>query len=216
MAFLEFSWQALPDALRRLLPADYTGDESRMPDDELVRVSWPAIRDQWLLLDEQRTLEFVSLLDELGVARTTRNQTDSDADFVRKMRNTSGLRHAIIRYLISFDTSMTVDPEVRTYIEPSDDKAGVNRGIPSSDFAPRDFTDFTRLAGFNDFSWGYWLLNACNAVEALLPGESIVLGMVMDGPATNSDDVGLVGFMFRRLGGDSFEILGAPEAVLPE
>lgn len=66
VAFLEFSWQALPDALRRLLPADYTGDESRMPDDELARVSWPAIRDQWLLLDEQRTLEFVSLLDELG------------------------------------------------------------------------------------------------------------------------------------------------------
>lgn len=216
MAFLEFSWQALPDALRRLLPAEYTGDEDRTPDDELARVSWPAIRDRWLLLDERRTLEFASLLDELGVARTSRSQTDSDADFLRTVRNTSGLRHAIVRYLISVAAATVVDPGLRTGVEPNGGTADANGGIPGPDFAPRSFSDFTRLASLNEFSWGYWLLNSSNAIEALLPGESIVLGVVMDGPPSNGEGEAVVGFMFRRLSSSSFEVIGAPEDVLPE
>ena len=216
MTFWEFAWQALPDALRSLLPADYTGDEGRTPDDELARVSWPAIRDRWLLLDEQRTREFASLLDELGVARTTRSQTDSDADFVRTVRNTSGLRHAIVRYLIGVAEATSVDPGFRVGAPPSESSADANSGIPSSDFAPRNFMDFTRLASLNEFSWGYWLLNASNAVETLLPGESIFLGMAMDGPPGDGNGAAAVGFLFRRISGSSLQVIGAPDFVLPK
>lgn len=204
----EFSWQALPETLRRLLPAEYAGENGRVPDADLARAAWTEIRDRWLLRDDQRIIEFVALLDELGVARTTRSQTKSDADFLRALRNTAGLRHAVVRYLLQLGSQGG-----RPLESVADDEE--SSGIPSADFAPRNFNDFTRLAGFNELSWGYWLLSAFNAVEDLLPGESIILGMELDGPANSGHPGASVSFMFARLNDDAFEVIAGPESFLP-
>lgn len=212
MGIWEFDWQALPERLVRLMPAEYVS-AGRLPDSEMARHVWASVRDEWLLTDPARARDFAALLDSLDVARTTRERAADDIEFITELKNTAGLRHALVRYLLGLG-SVSAPSAPTTAHRP--EQRHLVAEIPSEDFAPRTSVDFSRLSDLNDLEWGYWLLRSFGAIEDLLPGESLVIMAEMPGPANSGAPTAAAGFMFSRVRDDMLEVLGGPQDTLPE
>lgn len=227
MGALEFDWDALPDDLAPLIPAEIRRD---LPTPDSVRELWPAIRDGWLLTDLDRTTRFATLLDAVGASRTARRQATSDVDFVRSVRNSSGLRLALARYILALGSpSGPADDPAEIAARPDrvsmelatpdpgqspaiDDPEPV---IPGPDFAPRSTADFARLSQLRGFQWARWTLAAFNRIEELLPGERFYAQAWLDEPANDPSVDCHYGLLFVRDSTTTLHVILGPEKYLP-
>lgn len=212
MGAWEFSWEALPQEIQAMLR-----NWSELPDLPDARVAdsiWPSLRDDWLLHDPTRIRDFTALLDSLGVARAARDSYPDDRDFLQQVQITSGLRHAIVTYLIALGSyrhhSEEAVPPAQDF-EASDDI----KPIPGFGFAPQSGVDFLRLNSLIDLEWSHWLLQTENAVESLLPGAGlVVLAQVGEASEVDSQEAAF-GVHFERLPNDRIGVSLGPEEWLP-
>jgi hypothetical protein len=241
MGLMEFRWGALPDDLLVALsclpdpaPADGapTPAEAELllldavgptPDDAHARDLWLLMREGWILPDPERTARIAAMLDALEVGRTARASAEDDADFLRAVRTAAGLRHAVVRYVIAVGSPVTgpaTDPVEaaaapdRRAAEPVPAGTGT-QPIPSSDFAPRTAADFARLASMNDLLWGLFMMQLYNAVQALLPGETIVVRSLADDVANDGENQGSFAVSIAHGVGGDLTVVLSPEAFLP-
>ena len=239
---MEFRWASLPEGLLSCLAefpepsADNRADAAQAarklsdgigetPTDERARELWRLMRDGWILGDPARVERVAGLLDSLQVGRAAREAAADDADFLRTVRASAGLRHAVIRYLVALGSGagaagdpveIAAAPDRVVALRPSSvEPVSADAPIQSSDFAPRSSADFSRLAGMNDLQWGLFMLNLFNAAERLLPGETLVVRTLVDDVANDGQNQGLLGVSIAHDVGGNVMIALVPEPRLP-
>lgn len=219
MGAMEFQWQALPPGLQEAVGSAASGE---VPQADALRDAWPAIRDGWLLADPDRTARFADLLEALDVGRVARQRAETDEEFLQTVRNSSGLRLALARYLIALGSGPGAadDP---AEIAAAPDRAAPAReggdgpaaGIPGPEFAPQSAADFGRLIGINDLQWGLRTLQLFNAVTRLLPGESVIAAASVEDVANDGVTQGGYGVSIAHGPGNVLLVVTMPEALLP-
>lgn len=213
MGAWEFDWGNVPAAVLDLLPPE-SASSGALPGPELGGRIWPQLRDEWLLPSQRRTSEFANLLDSLNVARTTRDSAPDDTEFLRRIRNSAGLRHAIVTYLIALGSQTSGSTGDGT--GPATNNGSVGEQIPSPEFAPRSNIDFSRLSSMVDLEWSQWVLRTENAVETLRPGSSIVVMSFTGEAANDAGQEGVFGVNFERISDVSLGMALGPEGLLPQ
>lgn len=208
----EFSWDALPQEIRAMLH-NWT-ELPDLPDARVADSIWRSLRDDWLLQDPTRTRDFAGLLDSLGVARAIRDSHPDDDEFLQRVQITSGLRHAIVTYLISLGSYRNHSEIVEPLPQSTETHEAID-SIPGFGFAPRSGGDFLRLNSLMDLEWSQWLLQTENAVENLLPGEGLVV-IAQVGEASEVDrQEAAFGVHFERLPDGRIGVSLGPEELLP-
>lgn len=214
MGAWEFAWEALPDPLLMLFPPEIRAS-GRLPDAQLAGERWTTLRDQWILQDQDRTHAFAALLDSLGVARTTREAADDDADFLRRVRNSAGLRHAIVAYIVALGSRQGASDDLTEAAVAADRPPLRASVIPGDGFAPQSGVDFSRLNSLVDLEWSQWILRTEGVVEQLRPGGSVVVVSFSGDEANSPGNEGAIGIAFQRVDDDTLGISLGPEELLP-
>lgn len=219
-----FAWANLPPDLLAVLAEEYgadpamsTPDQAAMlsdvvgplPTDDLVKSHWPAIRDQWVLADDQRAHDLAALLDAQGASRGTRAENPESRDFVAQVPNTVRLRAAVIRWWIALGSGAPSSRAAADVSAPPGGTASASdamgsqapsfatpenvpydrefvRSMATGEIAPSSGLDFARLDSLSDLAWMAFAAELFGRVDDLVPGDRLFLEHIGDLAETDS------------------------------
>ena len=113
MASTAFDWSALPAGLLRQLKDDLGLGASpaaalarkfgSRPDEEFIRLTWPALRERWIARDPVVRHSLAAELRAKGLGDATPKLSSAKAEvkYLRSCRNSAGLRATVLSYLVA-------------------------------------------------------------------------------------------------------------------
>ena len=125
MAPTAFDWSALPGGLLRQLRADLglganpaaalAKQFGPQPDEEFLRLTWPAMRDRWIARDPAVRHSLAAELRSKGLGDASRKLSSAKAEvtYLVSCRNSAGLRAAVLPYLLALG-SHAASPKAAT------------------------------------------------------------------------------------------------------